>query len=189
MPRARADAVIVGGLRGLEFPPAMATVPARAQVTITARKTGASHPRGPTRSHLDVMAAAGPPADLVAAFALPTPSLVICELLGVPPAERTAFQDRTARLLDLSRTDEERARASAESRTYMATLVEKAEADPGEDMIGMLLREHGNDITRAELISIASLLLGAGHETTANMLALGSLALLCAPDQLAVESA
>ena len=52
--------------------------------------------------HLDAMAKAGPPADLVADFALPIPSLVICELLGVPYADRASFQERTSRLLDIS---------------------------------------------------------------------------------------
>ena len=47
--------------------------------------------------HLDAMEKAGPPADLVADFALPIPSLVICELLGVPYADRAAFQERTSK--------------------------------------------------------------------------------------------
>jgi cytochrome P450 len=64
--------------------------------------------------------------------------------------------------------------------------VAKAQAEPGEDMLGMLVREHGEDLTTDELIGIASLLLIAGHETTANMLGLGTLALLRHPDQLAL---
>lgn len=134
--------------------------------------------------HLDAMEQAGPPADLVSAFALPVPSLVICELLGVPYADRHEFQDRATRQIDLSRSLEERGRVAAESRAYMGELVDRAFAAPGDDMLGMLVREHGDDLTRAELIGIASLLLIAGHETTANMLGLGTLALLRAPDQL-----
>jgi cytochrome P450 len=136
--------------------------------------------------HLDAMERKGPPADLVADFALPVPSLVICELLGVPYADRTEFQERSTRLLDLSVPMKERMRLSRESRAYMADLVGKAQADPGEDMLGMLVREHGDDVTTDELIGIASLLLIAGHETTANMLGLGTLALLRHPDQLAL---
>lgn len=135
--------------------------------------------------HLDAMATAGPPADLVAAYALPVPSLVICELLGVPYDDRAEFQGRAARQLDVSRSFEERGWVALESRRYMGELVDRARRDPGDDMIGMLLREHGDDITRAELVGIASLLLIAGHETTANMIGLGTLALLRAPDQLA----
>jgi cytochrome P450 len=122
----------------------------------------------------------------VAEFALPVPSLVICELLGVPYADRAAFQSRTSRQLDLSRPIEERFRIGQESRAYMAELVAGAQADPGEDMLGMLVREHGDELSTDELIGIASLLLIAGHETTANMLGLGTLALLRHPDQLAI---
>ena len=136
--------------------------------------------------HLDAMAAAGPPADLVSAFALPVPSLVICELLGVPYDDRAEFQGRAARQVDLSLPLEERGRVAAESRTYMGELVDRARTEPGDDMLGMLVREHGDDLARAELIGIASLLLIAGHETTANMLGLGTLALLRAPEQLAL---
>jgi cytochrome P450 len=136
--------------------------------------------------HLDAMERHGPPADLVAEFALPVPSLVICELLGVPYADRAEFQARSNRQLDLRLPAEERMRAGRESRAYMATLVTGAKADPGEDMLGMLVREHGDDLTADELVGIASLLLLAGHETTANMLGLGTLALLRHPDQLAL---
>ncbi|MDD7919408.1 cytochrome P450 [Actinomycetospora callitridis] len=136
--------------------------------------------------HLDAMAAAGPPADLVSVFALPVPSLVICELLGVPYDDRAEFQGRAARQVDLSLPLEERGRVAAESRTYMGELVDRARTEPGDDMLGMLVREHGDDLARSELIGIASLLLIAGHETTANMLGLGTLALLRAPEQLAL---
>jgi cytochrome P450 len=136
--------------------------------------------------HLDAMERHGPPADLVGEFALPVPSLVICELLGVPYADRAEFQARSNRQLDLSRAAEDRMQAARESRAYMAQLVAGAQADPGEDMLGMLVREHGDDLTTDELVGIASLLLLAGHETTANMLGLGTLALLRHPDQLAM---
>jgi cytochrome P450 len=136
--------------------------------------------------HLDAMERHGPPADLVAEFALPVPSLVICELLGVPYTDRAAFQERSNRQLDLRRPVEERFKAGKESRAYMAGLVARAQADPGEDMLGMLVREHGADLTTDELTGIASLLLLAGHETTANMLGLGTLALLRHPEQLAI---
>jgi cytochrome P450 len=136
--------------------------------------------------HLDAMEKAGPPCDLVADFALPIPSLVICELLGVPYADRESFQQRTSKLLDISLPMDERLELGRESREYMADLVARAQAEPGEDMLGMLIREHGHDLTTDELIGIAGLLLIAGHETTSNMLGLGTLALLRHPDQLAL---
>jgi cytochrome P450 len=135
---------------------------------------------------LDDLERAGRPADLVAHFALPVPSLVICELLGVPYADRAEYQDRSARLLDTSLPMEQRGATLREDRDYMAGLVARAQADPGEDMLGMLVREHGDDLSTDELIGIARLLLLAGHETTSNMLGLGTLALLRHPDQLAM---
>jgi cytochrome P450 len=135
---------------------------------------------------LDDLERAGRPADLVAHFALPVPSLVICELLGVPYADRDEFQDRSALLLDTSLPMEQRGAMLREDRAYMAGLVARAQADPGEDLLGMLVREHGDDLSTDELIGIARLLLLAGHETTSNMLGLGALALLRHPDQLAM---
>jgi cytochrome P450 len=136
-------------------------------------------------AQLDAMEKAGPPADLVASFALPIPSLVICELLGVPYDDRGDFQRRTARQLDLSLPVPERMELQRQGRAYMSSLVERARRQPGDDILGMLVREHGHELTNDELIGIASLLLLAGHETTSNMLGLGTLALLRHPDQLA----
>lgn len=134
---------------------------------------------------LDAMAAAGPPSDLVADFALPIPSLVICELLGVPYEDRDDFQHRSTLQLDLSLPIAERLALQRQSRDYMRGLVSRARQDPGEDILGMLIRDHGSELTDDELVGIAGLLLLAGHETTSNMLSLGVLALLRHPDQLA----
>ena len=136
-------------------------------------------------AQLDAMETAGPPVDLVASFALTIPSLVICELLGVPYEDREDFQQRSARQLDLSIPIPERLELQRQSRAYMRSLVERSRQQPGEDILGMLVREHGDELTDDELIGIASLLLLAGHETTSNMLGLGTLALLQHPDQLA----
>ena len=136
-------------------------------------------------AQLDVMEKAGPPVDLVANFALPIPSLVICELIGVPYDDRDDFQQRSARQLDLSIPIPERLELQRQSRAYMRSLVERSRQQPGEDILGMLVCEHGDELTDDELIGIASLLLLAGHETTSNMLGLGTLALLRHPDQLA----
>jgi len=136
-------------------------------------------------AQLGALAAAGPPADLVEHFALPVPSLVICELLGVHYADRDDFQRRSARQLDLSIPIPERLELQSQGRAYMSSLVEKARVFPGDDILGMLIREHGDELTNDELIGIAGLLLLAGHETTSNMLGLGTLALLRHPAQLA----
>ncbi|MFD9701496.1 cytochrome P450 [Lentzea sp. NPDC059081] len=133
---------------------------------------------------LDDLEQAGKPADLVAHFALSVPSLVICELLGVPYSDLAEFQDRTRRLLDVSLPAEEQIAAQRETRKYMADLVAQAQLNPAEDILGMLVREHGDDLDADELVGVAGLLLMAGHETTSNMLGLGTLALLRHPDQL-----
>ncbi|MEU6129357.1 cytochrome P450 [Saccharopolyspora sp. NPDC047091] len=136
--------------------------------------------------HVEAMRAAGAPADLVADFALPLPSLVICELLGVAPADRDGFQDRTAVLVNLDADEATRLRAYAEQDEFMRGLVADKRAHPTDDLISGLV--HGDAdpaLTDRELVDIASMLLGAGHETTANMLALGTFALLEHPDQLA----
>lgn len=134
---------------------------------------------------LDAMEKAGPPVDLVDMFALPIPSLVICELLGVPYDDRDDFQRRSARQLDLSIPIAERLELQRQGRAYMLSLVQRARLSPGDDILGMLVREHGAELTDDELVGVASLLLLAGHETTSNMLGLGTLALLRHPEQLA----
>jgi cytochrome P450 len=130
------------------------------------------------------MEAAGAPADLVQHFALPIPSLVICELLGVPYSDRADFQTRSGRQLDLSLPIPERMELQRQGREYMHSLVDRARSHPGDDILGTLVREHGHELTDNELVGIAGLLLLAGHETTSNMLGLGTLALLRHPDQL-----
>ncbi len=141
---------------------------------------------------LDHMVAGGPPADLVTDFALPVPSLVICELLGVPYADRDEFQARAARTLESDLSPAERSEVIIASRAYMGTLVERARRDPGDDLIGMLVREHGDrpavegGIDDDELAGLANLLLIAGHETTSNVIALGTLEVLTDPGQMAL---
>ena len=137
-------------------------------------------------SHLDDLEREGPPADLVSRFALPIPSLVICELLGVPYSERAEFQRRTRRQLDFSVPIGERMELQRESREFMRGQVLRAKDAPGEDLLGRLIRQHRDELSEDELVGIANLLLVAGHETTANMLGLGTLALLCHPEQLAL---
>ena len=126
-----------------------------------------------------------PYTELVDDFALPVPSMVICELLGVPYDDRAGFTERSAKSLDSTISAPERMRLADESRAYMSGLVARHREAPGEDLLGMLIREHSEEITDDELIGIGNLLLVAGHETTSNMLSLGTLALLEHPDQLA----
>src|SRR5918992_876191 len=132
--------------------------------------------------HPTAMAAVGPPVDLVEAFALPIPSLVICELLGVPYADHAFFQEQSAAMTGLGTQEQVTAAIGALAR-YLGDLVAAKRAEPGDDLLSGLIAEAG--LTDEELATIGLILLVAGHETTANMLALGTFALLQHPEQLA----
>jgi cytochrome P450 len=129
---------------------------------------------------LDGMAADEPPVDLVERFALPVPSRVMCELLGVPYADRAHFQSISEALLGFDVAKMEA--AFGEINTYLYQLVVRKRAERPDDLLGDLIAETGLD--DVELCSIAFLLLIAGHETSANMLGLGTFALLAHPEQL-----
>ncbi|HZE37648.1 MAG TPA: cytochrome P450 [Stackebrandtia sp.] len=136
---------------------------------------------------IDAMLDAGAPIDLMENFALPIPSIVICELLGVPYADHKFFEEKS-RL----RLDQERGGAAlVELHDYLARLVEAKKAEPGDGLLDDLIgtRLASGETTEAEIVSFALVLLIAGHDTTANMLTLGTAALLEHPDQLAALQA
>ncbi|MFI9009941.1 cytochrome P450 [Actinosynnema sp. NPDC053489] len=137
-----------------------------------------------TGERLDAMRRSGPPVDLVEEFALPIPSMVICELLGVPYADHEFFQRHSATTVTLDVSREEQAGAMSALREYLAELTAAKRADPGDDLLSTLTRDEG--LTDLEIANIALLLLLAGHEATGNMLALGAYALLRNPEQLAL---
>lgn len=135
---------------------------------------------------LDDMVAAGQPAELVSAFALPVPSIVICELLGVPYEDHEFFEDASRRLLrGPAAADSERARDDLEA--YFEELIARKERQPGDGLLDELItgRLQTGDLSREELSAMAMILLVAGHETTANMISLGTFTLLQHPEQLA----
>ncbi|MFF1318593.1 MULTISPECIES: cytochrome P450 [Streptomyces] len=136
---------------------------------------------------IDDMLAGPAPVDLVDAFALPIPSLVICELLGVPYEEHDFFQEHTRTMVRTTATPEERGAASREVAGYLAGVVGKRIAEPQDDLLSSIAgRVTAGELTHQQATEMALLLLIAGHETTANMIALGTLALLRHPDQLAL---
>jgi cytochrome P450 len=136
---------------------------------------------------IDEIVAKGPPADLVRDFALPVPSLVISLLLGVPYKDHEFFQKNSTAGLDSRSTDEERVVAIGAMLTYMFELVEKKEREPGDDLISRLVTDFvaTGQLSRETAAMNGLILLQAGHETTASMIALGTLALLQHPDQMA----
>ncbi|MFG1701802.1 cytochrome P450 [Nonomuraea sp. M3C6] len=132
---------------------------------------------------LDEMAASGGPVDLVQAFALPIPSLVICELLGVPYEDRAQFQQDSKILVNLETKADDAIAALGRVMAYLYGLIGRKRKEPADDLLGGLIES--GELDDDELTGVAFLLLVAGHETTANMLGLGTYALLTNPDQLA----
>src|ERR1700754_493124 len=136
---------------------------------------------------LDAMERGPRPVDLVEAFALPLPSMVICQMLGVPYADHDFFQDHSRAILDISTDPQEAVRANDELRDYLTTLIAEKEAEPTDDILGRLAQRYVStgQLSRSEAATMALLLLVAGHETTANMIAFGTLTLLEHPKQAA----
>jgi cytochrome P450 len=130
--------------------------------------------------HLHAMIANGPPADLVRDFALPVPSLVIALLLGVPSEDLGFFQHHTTVGLDTRTSDEDRAQAFASMYAYIQELVERKEHEPSDDLISHLVTDHvtTGDVNRETVAMTGVIMMQAGHETTANMIGLGTVALL-----------
>ncbi|MFI9236827.1 cytochrome P450 [Streptomyces sp. NPDC053079] len=138
---------------------------------------------------IDAMLAGGDRAELVSAFALPVPSMVICHLLGVPYADHDFFEARSRALL-ASPTAAESGAAREELRAYLHRLVDAKQdpaATPGDGLLDEFIAERlaAGRLDRDELVMMALILLVAGHETTANMIALGTYTLLEHPEQLA----
>ena len=135
---------------------------------------------------IDEMLAGPRPADLVSAFALPVPSLVICQLLGVPYADHEFFQRLSQAGINRDTPAEIALAAAEELLEYLDNLIGRKLADPGDDLLSRVAAERvaTGELTRQELAAMGRLMLVAGHETTANMIALGTFALLTNPDQL-----
>ncbi|MFE5909155.1 cytochrome P450 [Streptomyces wedmorensis] len=135
-----------------------------------------------TADCLDAMEEAGPTADLVTAFAKPIPTIVICEILGVPYEDRASFQEQIDAFMGGEVSDEELIAAYTATQEYLARLVAAKRAHPTDDVLSELT---DSDLTDEELKGISLILLAAGFDTTANMLSLGTFALLRNPEQLA----
>jgi cytochrome P450 len=136
---------------------------------------------------IDRMLAGPRPVDLVQAFALPLPSLVICDLLGVPYADHDFFQANSATLVNRASSANAMREARDNLLAYLGALVSEKLAHPDDDLLSEVAHRHvlTGELTQAEAAGMGMLLLIAGHETTANMIALGTLTLLEHPDQLA----
>jgi cytochrome P450 len=134
---------------------------------------------------LDDMIAGGSPVDLVRAFALPVPSLVISLLLGVPYQDHEFFQRHSTTGLDSTASAEQKAESGLALFTYMSELVARKEREPGDDLMSRIVSGYvaTGQLSRETAAMDGLILLSAGHETTANMIALGTVALLEHPDE------
>jgi cytochrome P450 len=128
--------------------------------------------------------------DFVELFAFPLPVAVIGELLGVPEADRAAFQPLVrdwTMILDVFTPDVlDRANAAAaEMRAYLGDLAEERRRSPQDDLISdlVMIADGGDRLTSDELVTMAALLFSAGFETTTHLLGNGLVALLDHPDQ------
>lgn len=128
---------------------------------------------------------AAEPFDFVAGLAVPLPVVVICELLGVPPADRSGVQRWSAELFAAGEPGVIDA-ASHAMADYMTALIAAKRRDPGSSLLDRLIsaRDGDDHLSEEELVSLAVLLLVAGHETTTNALGNAVLALLQHPAKL-----
>jgi cytochrome P450 len=136
---------------------------------------------------LSAMLAEEPPVDFVEKFALTVPSLVICQLLDVPRSAHAFFHQHSKTRMAMNGTPENILKAMQALDEFWESLITEREKNPGEDLVSQLIVNEVKTgrLSKRELISMAQLMLLAGHETTANMIALGTLTLLRHPQQLA----
>ena len=131
---------------------------------------------------LDALAIGDPTVDFVSEFAFPIPFLVICELLGLPVEDRDRFRQLGHARFDVTGGGPGTFGAMSDSREFLLEAVRLQRTAPGPGLIGALIREHGDEITDIELAGLADGVFTGGYETSASMLALGTLALLRDPD-------
>jgi cytochrome P450 len=124
--------------------------------------------------------------DLVSDYALPVPLFVIAEMLGIPEEDRLRFRRWTDRFVTVGKPSDMFFTLPAvwAFLRYLRALVERRRRALGEDLISALIRaeEGGDRLSEDELLAMVFLLLVAGHETTANLISVGTLALLDQPE-------
>lgn len=133
-----------------------------------------------TRGYLDRIRESGPPADLVSALNFPVPSKVICDLLGVPDSDHAFFQEQAGIRSEVGAAPERVDAATGALYSYLDELVRDKRKSGADDLLGRLARAEidGSPAPHDIVVGQAMLLLIAGHDTTANMLGLGTATLL-----------
>lgn len=175
----------IGGL-GFTDPPDHTRLRGLLTPEFTKRRLARLQPRVDEIVHrqLDLAEASGDVTDLVRTFAFPVPFQVICELLGVPLDEREEFREVGAARFDLSQGGVGLFGAASQSREFLFQVVAAQRSAPGEGLIGALIRDHGDELEDVDLAGLADGVFLGGYETSASMLALGTLVLAQHPQAL-----
>lgn len=183
----RGDSEQIGGL-GMIDPPLHTALRRYLTPEFTLRRLARLEPviERVVHERLDAMAAAGPDVDLVSEFAFPVPFQVICELLGLPVEDRARFHDLGVARFDLSEGGAGMFGAAAHTRDFLIKAVAAQREEPGDGLIGALIREHGHELDDLTLGGLADGVFLGGYETSASMLALGSYLLADNPDAVAL---
>ena len=130
--------------------------------------------------------------DLIAAYALPLPVIVICDLLGIPADDQDAVCDWSQAIISPGRQQlnfSKRRRIMKRFIAYVRHLIQTRQQNPIDDLISALVQAEetgGDKLSAEELSGMVALLLVTGHETTVNLIGNAVLALLQNPDQLAL---
>jgi cytochrome P450 len=144
--------------------------------------------------HITIMLNGDRPADLVEALCRPITSQIICEVIGVPYHDRELFQSTSKVMASRNSSSNERYEADAMLRGYLSDLVaakakeaEEPGAGPGDHLIGRVIAKNQEKrvLRQEDIAALCVSLLSAGHETTANVISLGTVLLLENPEQLA----
>nr|AGS49785.1 putative cytochrome P450 hydroxylase [uncultured bacterium esnapd15] len=131
---------------------------------------------------LDTIEALGGPVDFVPRFGWAVATTATCDFLGIPRDD----QAELSRCLHASRTERSGKRRTAAGNkfmTYMNKTTARTRRDPGDDMFGVVVREHGDEITDAELTGVAAFVMGAGADQVARFLAAGAWLMVEDPEQ------
>ncbi|UIX29250.1 cytochrome P450 [Streptomyces sp. GQFP] len=157
----------------------------------TAKRSEALRPRIAELTDLliDELIVMERPLDLIEHFALALPTVVICEVLGVPYEERHTVHESSKKFVQLSVPHEEKMAAHAALHANLSAHMESKRTRPDNGLLSRLVNVHVDekgDLTFEEAVGLGALVIGAGHETTANMIGLGILALVREPEQRAI---
>ncbi len=169
----------VGGL-GFTDPPEHTRLRSLLTPEFTMRRINRLTPRieAIVDAQLDQMEADGPVVDLVEQFAFPIPFLVICELLGLPAEDRARFMALSHARFDVTAGGAGAFGAISQSQLFLLEATRKQRVDPGDGLLGRILAAVGDEVSDEEVAGLADGVFTGGYETTASMLALGSLVLL-----------